>query len=778
MVGTTRQSGTLRFRVAGMTRPSCVAKVESAIGRLPGVRESHVDYRTGQLVVEAAATVAPEAIAEAGTASGHPTVIAADGVPTRCEWTIEGMDCADCARKLDLALAALPGVSDIAINPGSGRLRLALDEGQTVPADVVRRVRALGYTARPPAAALAAPTPWHKGAKGRLVLGSGALVALAFVASFVAPAIAPWAYAAATLLAVVPVARKAWAAARAGSPFDINALVAIAALGALLIGAQAEGAVVVFLFAVGELLEGIAAGRARHAIEALGAVTPKTARLVQGGIVREVPADSLAIGDRIRVLPGERIPADGTIVAGTSALDEAAITGESVPVAKGPGAGVYAGSINADGALTIAVAAEASDTTLARIVRLVTEAEAGKAPTARFIDRFSRFYTPAVLAVAALVAVVPPLAFGGDPLAWIYKALALLLIGCPCALVLSTPAAITSAISAGARQGLLIKGGGALEALARVRTVAFDKTGTLTRGEPRVTDIVPLADTDEATILTLAAAVEATSAHPLAEAIRARAEGDGLAYAPAADGQALPGRAATGTVGGRTLAVGSPRYATERGADTPSSAAAVAALEGAGKTVVVLLDGARALGLLALRDEPRPDARAAIATLRARGIASTMLTGDNARTGAAIAADLGLDVRAELLPEDKVAAVAALRARGPVAMVGDGINDAPALATADVGIAMGGGTAVALETADAAILRGTVAGVPELVRLSRAAMGNIWQNIAFALGLKAIFLVTTLLGVTDLWVAVLSDTGATALVTLNALRLLRFRAGR
>jgi Cd2+/Zn2+-exporting ATPase len=778
MIGTTEGPGTLRFHVEGLTRPSCAAKVERAIGQLPGVRESHVDYRTGQLVVEAAATVAPEVIAEAGTASGHPTVIAAGGALSRCEWAIEGMDCADCARKIDLAVSALPGVSGVAINVGSGRMRLALDEAQTAPGDVVRRVRALGYTARPPAAALAAPTPWYNTAKGRLVLGSGALVALAFLASFVAPAFAPWTYAAATLLAVVPVARKAWGAARTGSPFDINALVSIAALGALLIGAQAEGALVVFLFAVGELLEGIAAGRARHAIEALGAVTPKTARLVQGEAMRDVPADSLAIGDRVRVLPGERIPADGTIVAGLSAVDEAAITGESVPIAKGPGAGVYAGSINADGALTIAVAAEASDTTLARIVRLVTEAEAGKAPTARFIDRFSRYYTPAVLAVAVLVAIVPPLAFGGDWSAWIYKALALLLIGCPCALVLSTPAAITSAISAGARQGLLIKGGGALEALAKVRTIAFDKTGTLTRGEPRVTDIVPLGAADAATILALAAAVEAASAHPLAEAIRARAEGDGLAYTPAADGQALPGRAATGTVGGRTLAVGSPRYATERGADTRACAAAISALEGAGKTVVVLLDGAQALGLLALRDEPRPNARAAIAALRAQGIACTMLTGDNARTGAAIAADLGLDVRAELLPEDKVAAVATLRARGPIAMVGDGINDAPALATADVGIAMGGGTAVALETADAALLRGTLVGVPDLVRLSRAALGNIWQNVAFALGLKAIFLVTTLLGVTDLWVAVLSDTGATALVTLNALRLLRFRARR
>ncbi|HEX5502946.1 MAG TPA: heavy metal translocating P-type ATPase [Thermomicrobiales bacterium] len=765
----------LRFTVAGADCPSCAATIERAVAGVHGVRAARVDYVAGTLTVETAGAVDPAAIGAASAAAGYPASPAPAG---RREWVVEGLGCAECVRTVTAAVGRLPGVGDVALTLGTGRLCLTLDEGQTPPARVVQTIRALGYTARPPARALAPPPAWYRTPKGRLVLGSGALLALAAAFSRVEPRLAFWGYVVATLLAAAPVVRKAVAAARAGRPADINALVAVAALGALAIGAAAEGAVVVFLFAIGELLEGLAAGRARHAIEALAAVVPRTALLLTADGAREVAADSLAPGDRVRVPPGARVPADGVVLAGESGVDEAPITGESAPVAKEAGAGVYAGSINGDGALTVEVRAEAADTTLARIVRLVMEAEAGKAPTARFIDRFARYYTPLVLLAAALTAVVPPLAFGGAWHAWIYKALALLLIGCPCALVLSTPAAITSALAAGARQGLLVKGGAALEALGKVRAVAFDKTGTLTAGEPRVTDVVPLDGATEREVLALAAAVEATATHPLARAVVAAAEARGVAYDVATDARARPGRAVTATVAGRALAVGSPRHAAEAGAASPALDAAVARLEGAGKTAIVLLDDGRARGVLGLRDEPRPDAGAGLAALHQLGVASLMLTGDNRRTGAAIGAALGVAVEAELLPEDKVAAVRRLRARGPVAMVGDGINDAPALATADVGIAMGGGADVALETADAALLRGAVTGVADLVRLSRAAMGNIQQNVAFALGLKALFLVTTLLGVTNLWLAVLSDTGATALVTLNALRLLRFRARR
>ena len=551
-------------------------------------------------------------------------------------------------------------------------------------------------------------------------------------------------------------------------------LVSLAAIGAVAIGEAAEGAVVVFFFAVGELLEGVAAGRARAGIQALAALAPKTALLLDGAQPREVPADALQVGQTVQVNPGARVPADGTILTGTSSLDDSPVTGESVPVVKGPGDAVYAGSINTDGTLHLRVDKAAADNTIARIIHMVEEAEGSKAPTARFIDRFSRYYTPGVVLVSALVALVPPLFFGGLWHDWLYKGISLLLIGCPCALVLSVPASITSAISAGTRRGLLIKGGGALETIGSVRTIAFDKTGTLTAGRPRVTDIVG-DQVGRAEVLRLAAAVESGSSHPLAKAITAAAQQEGMTIPAAQGAQALPGKGASATVEGRALSVSSPRHAAELAPLSPALLSTITAFEEQGRTAVVLLDGATPLGVLAIRDEPRPDARAALARLKDLGIQTVMLTGDNTRTGQAIGRDLGLDVQAELLPEDKLRLIASYKAQGGVAMVGDGINDAPALAQSDVGIAMGGGTDVALETADAALLRERVSGVADLVALSRATMGNIKVNIAFALGLKAIFLVTTLLGYTNLWMAILADTGATALVTANALRLLRWK---
>ena len=381
------------------------------------------------------------------------------------------------------------------------------------------------------------------------------------------------------------------------------------------------------------------------------------------------------------------------------------------------------------------------------------------------------------MAAALLVIVVPPLLFGGDWWTWTYRGLALLLIACPCALVISVPAAVASGLSAGARRGLLIKGGAALEAIGAAKMVAFDKTGTLTEGKPRVTDVVPLADgVDEARVLALAAAVEGGSSHPLTRAILAAAAERGLPTLQGSEAQAVPGKAVQATVEGRLVAVGSPRHAAEAGPGLDADAQArTEALEAEGKTCVVVLRDAEPVGLIAMRDEPREDAAAGITALRRLDVTSVMLTGDNGRTGRAIAGALGMEVRADLLPQDKLREIAALQANGPVVMVGDGINDAPALAAASVGVAMGGGTDVALETADAAIMREQVTGVAELVALSRATLSNIRQNVGVAVGLKAVFLVTTLTGVTGLWPAILADTGATVLVTLNALRLLRWR---
>ena len=571
-------------------------------------------------------------------------------------------------------------------------------------------------------------------------------------------------------------AKRALAALRTGQPFTIESLMTIAVLGALFIGAVEEAAVVVFLFAVGEVLEGVAADRARSGIRALAALVPKVALLETPSGLREVGAGTLTIGQIVLVRPGDRIPADGEIVEGTSGIDESPVTGESVPRTKGPREQVFAGTINVEAALRLRVTQAASDNTIARIVRLVEEAEEARAPTERFIDRFSRWYMPLIVGIAALVMVLPPLLTGADWSTWVYRGLAILLIGCPCALVISVPASIASALSAGARRGLLMKGGAVIEAAATLRHAAFDKTGTLTRGAPVVTDVVPAPGVSEQDLLTVAAAVESGSNHPLAQAILARAGTSGLVPRLATEARAIPGKGAVARVDGVETWVSSPRYATEMtGVADPGHATA---LEAEGKTVVAVFRSGQPLGLLALRDEPRPDAAEGIRQLRALGIDATMLTGDNPRTAAAIAGELGMDFRAEMLPEDKLAAIRGMQAAGGVMMIGDGINDAPALKQAGVGVAMGSGTDVALETADAAILRDRVADVAAMVRLARGAMRNIHQNIALALGLKAVFLVTSTLGITGLWLAILADTGATVLVTLNALRLLRFNPER
>ncbi|ADY27541.1 heavy metal translocating P-type ATPase (plasmid) [Deinococcus proteolyticus MRP] len=719
---------------------------------------------------------------------------------TQLTYFVDGMDCASCVAKVEKMVGTLPGTGEVKTSFSKQTLALTLDEAQTPRSTLENNLRSLGYAPSLVSGGVAPAAhadheghdhaehghdahghshdnpadrgkPWYQTGQGKLVVSSGILLALAWLFSFIEPQFARWGYIAATIIGVWPLAKKALASMRFGDYFSINLLVSLAAIGAVAIGQAAEGAVVVFFFAVGELLEGIAAGRARAGIQSLAALAPKTALLLENGAVREVPADSLQVGQTVQVNPGARVPADGTILTGRSSLDDSPVTGESVPVGKGEGDNVYAGSINTDNVLTIRVDKDADDNTIARIIHMVEEAEGSKAPTARFIDRFSRYYTPGVVAVSALTALVPPLLLGQEWYPWLYKGIALLLIGCPCALVLSVPAAITSGISAGTRRGLLIKGGAALESIGTVKTIAFDKTGTLTAGKPKVTNVVG----DRATVLRLAAAVESGSSHPLAKAINDAAKAENIAVPAASEARALQGKGVEARVEGRLLSVSSPKYAAEHTTFSAEAQDTITRFESDGKTAVVLHDAAQVIGIVAIRDEPREDAKAALAQIRNLGIQTVMLTGDNQRTGKAIASGLGLDVQAELMPEDKLKLIDQYKANGGVAMVGDGINDAPALARSDVGIAMGGGTDVALETADAALLREKVQGVAELVGLSRDTMANIKQNIAFALGLKAIFLVTTLLGYTNLWMAILADTGATAIVTANALRLLRWK---
>jgi len=710
-----------------------------------------------------------------------PAAIAAHAAdPDRLSWKVSGMDCASCAGTIRTALERLPGVRDLAVSVTNETLSLKLVPGGTTPDAITAQIARLGYkpelqqsTVTAIARATDVPKRWWQTNKARVAITAGALLIVAYIAGELVPAASFWIFVAATVLAIAPITRRAIAAARAGAPFTIEMLMTIAATGALFIGAIEEAAVVVFLFAVGEVLEGIAANKARSGIRALAALVPKTAWLDEGGNVREVQAEELRIGQTVLVRPGDRVPADGTVIDGHSGVDESPITGESVPKAKEPGAPIFAGSINQEAALRVRVEKAAEDNTIARIVTLVEEAQDAKAPTERFIDRFSRVYMPVIVGLSVLVAVLPPLVAGGDWSIWIYRALTLLLIGCPCALVISVPAAIASSLSTAARHGILVKGGAIIEELGRIRAVAFDKTGTLTWGRPVVTDIVPL-EGDAQALLALAAAIERESSHPLARAIAERADDDRAPKLAASAVRAVAGKGMEGSVAGAPIFIGAPRFAAERGALEEAISRQINALEEQGKTVVVVQKEAQTVGLIALRDEPRADARAAVAELRGLGIIPIMLTGDNRRTGAAIARDLGIDVQAEMMPEAKVEAVRKLAAQGPVAMVGDGINDAPALASAHVGIAMGSGTDVALEAADAALLKSRVADVGKLVRLSRGTMANIRQNIAIALGLKLVFLVTTVTGTTGLWLAILADTGATVLVTLNALRLLGF----
>ncbi|WP_182086854.1 heavy metal translocating P-type ATPase [Aureimonas sp. ME7] len=725
---------------------------------------------------------------------------------------ITGMDCAACASKVDTAVRRLPGVEDVAVSVSAGTMRVRHGEDFDAGA-VTRQVRNLGYGAEAASGPISrtgaaghhdhddhrhhdhaegearehdggshthddpaeAGLPWWRTKKAKLTAACGAALLAAYALGHFAPAMERPAFLAALAVGLVPVAWRAITAARFGSPFSIETLMTIAAIGAVLIGAEEEAATVVLLFLVGEMLEGLAASRARASIQGLSALVPKTALVEKDGETAEVPAESLAVGAIILVRPGDRIPADGSVVEGSGEVDEAPVTGESVPKRKTVGDAVFAGTVNAGSVLRVRVTAAAADNTIARVVRLVEEAQEGKSPTERFIDRFSKVYTPAVLAVGFLVAVVPPLAFGGDWSEWIYKGLAILLIGCPCALVISTPAAIAAGLSAGARRGLLIKGGVVLETLGKITAVAFDKTGTLTAGKPVVTDVVPVGRSAR-DVLSLAAALEKGSSHPLALAILEKAKIDNAPVPPAFDANAVPGEGVEGKVGGEPVFLGSPQAADRRVSLGETQRTAIAALNAEGKTVSVVIARGGIAGTIAMRDEARPDAREALAAMKAGGIRTVMLTGDNRTTAEAVAGGLGIEARAELLPQDKQRIVRELQAEGlVVAKVGDGINDAPALAAADIGIAMGGGTDVALETADAAILHGRVRDVPDMIALSRATMSNIRANIAIALGLKGVFLVTTVLGITGLWPAILADTGATVLVTANAMRLLGWR---
>ncbi|MEH5670553.1 Zn(II)/Cd(II)/Pb(II) translocating P-type ATPase ZntA [Enterobacter cloacae] len=673
-------------------------------------------------------------------------------------WVVDGMDCAACARKVENAVKQIPGVSHVQVRFATEKLLVSAESD--VSEQVVSAVSQAGYSLRSETA------PAEKTAPLRENLPLIALVmmmALSWGLEQINHPFGNLAFIATTLVGLYPIARQALRLMKSGSWFAIETLMSVAAIGALFIGATAEAAMVLLLFLIGERLEGWAASRARKGVSALMALKPETATRVTGNERQTVAINALRPGDVIEVAAGGRLPADGTLLTATASFDESALTGESIPVERAAGEKVPAGATSVDRLVQLTVLSEPGDSAIDRILKLIEEAEERRAPVERFIDRFSRIYTPAIMLVALLVTIVPPLFFGAPWEGWIYKGLTLLLIGCPCALVISTPAAITSGLAAAARRGALIKGGAALEQLSQVQQVAFDKTGTLTVGKPQVTGVYP-QDIGEDELLTLAAAVEQGSTHPLAQAIVREAQSRGLAIPTATAQRALVGSGIEADIDGKKVLIV---------AAGKSSNPEVEALEQTGQTVVTVMQDGIAKGMLALRDTLRDDAKEAVAALHQLGVQGVILTGDNPRAAAAIAGELGLDFKAGLLPADKVSAVTELNSHAPLAMIGDGINDAPAMKASTIGIAMGSGTDVALETADAALTHNRLTGLAQMISLARATRANIRQNISIALGLKGIFLVTTLLGITGLWLAVLADTGATVLVTANALRLLR-----
>jgi Cd2+/Zn2+-exporting ATPase len=704
---------------------------------------------------------------------------------------IAGMDCGDCARSVERVVGQLPGVNSAVVSFGAATLTVATAGTDSSLPDqeraITRAVDRAGYTALPRTGgrrAFQVERPWWKNRKLAPTAVALVLWLLAVAAQF-GRGLDPLAitlYLGAILIGGFPIGAVALASLRV-LRLDMNVLMSISVIGAVALGEWSEAGLVVVLFSIGTSLQGLTFERTRRAIRSLFDAAPAEARVLRDGVEVTVAVETLIPGDRIVVRPGERIPADGEIEGGQSAIVQAAITGESAPVHKANGDPVFAGTINGSGALTVRVTKRATETVLAGIVHLVEEAQASKAPSQQLVDRFSAIYTPAVVVLAALLA-------GGGYLftnagsSWLYRGLVLLVIACPCALVISTPVSIVSAIGAATRNGILVKGGAALEDMARITTLAMDKTGTLTLGRPVVTDVVPFDGHEHDNLLAVAAATERSSEHPLARAVIARALHDNVRVPDAQAFEALPGRGVQATVNGDRIVVGGERLLRETGASEHDLAAVTAmadqfAREGATALAVARVSPSRAvevLGMIAVRDRLRAGVPEIVLRLRSAGIGRfVMLTGDRCAVAAPIAYETGIDeARADLLPAGKATAIGELRRYGPVAMIGDGVNDAPALASADVGIGMGlGGTDIALDSADVVLMRDDLAGLETIVRLSRRTVTVIRQNVALSLSTKVAALLLASFGFVSLWIAILVDVGTSLVVTLNGLRLAR-----
>jgi Cd2+/Zn2+-exporting ATPase len=694
-------------------------------------------------------------------------------------FTVAGLDCSEEVTAIERALKPLPGVLSVEADIIASKVTVFHD-GRLARPVIAETINKTGVTVQD-------EKQRDRGASADtiLVAASGIATGFGVLLQWFGFKEA-WQSDAAFLVAILTggwlVFPKAFRSARSLS-LDMNVLMTVAVLGAVAIGEHAEGAAVAFLFSLSELLESWSVGRARRAIEALMELTPETALVKRNGEWRQVAAADVQPGEIFLIKPGQKAPLDGEVVKGNSSMDQSPITGESIPVEKMPGDIVFAGSINSEGALEVHATKRANESTVARIIKMVEEAQQQRAPVQRFVDTFAKYYTPAVMVLALILAIAPPLLFGQSWDTWIYRALVLLVIACPCALVISTPVSVVSGLTAMARAGVLIKGGAYLEALGGLRALAADKTGTITEGKPRVQEVIPWNHTPPKEILGIAASLDAQSSHPLARAVVEYAQIQGTVLEPVDDFRSVTGRGAEGRIFNHAYFVGNHRFAHELGVCSAALENKLAEIEATARSAIIVghkvhgnCQGA-VLGILVVGDTIRKEAAEAIKRIHAAGIRKViMLSGDNTRTAEAIAKQAGIDEAfGDLLPDQKIDKVRQLeKTYGAVGMIGDGVNDAPALAAASVGIAMGaGGTDTAIETADVALIKDDLLMVAEAVRLGRRTLGMIRFNIAFSLAVKGLFLVLAILGLTSLWLAILADTGATLIVVMNALRLLR-----
>ncbi|MGM0491828.1 MAG: heavy metal translocating P-type ATPase [Armatimonadota bacterium] len=776
----------LTLRVEGMDCASCAQTIATAAERREGVSHATVNFTGGTAEIQYDPTeIEPEKIIETIRSLGYGVQRA--GV-VRSRFTVRGIDCADCATGIEGALEERDGLISAEVNAATGKLVVEHDPQRLPIADVIATVEALGYEIS--AEDGAAP---EEGLLARIRGRPRSILTLLCGVFLVTGLILGWAGAGeaavvATLsisiiLGGYHIARSAIISLRTSLAADMNVLMTVAVIGAMAIGEWYEAATVVLLFSVANALETFTSDRTRNAIRSLMALSPDTATVLRDGEEVSVAAENVAIGDVVVVRPGERLPVDGVVEDGESEINQAPVTGESEPVAVSPGSEVFAGTVNGPGLLEIRSTKTAGDTTIARIIHMVEEAQAQRSPSQRFVDRFARYYTPIVIALAALITAIPPLAFGEPFTPWFYRALTLLVLACPCALVISTPVAIAAAIANGARNGVLVKGGAYIERLATIRQFVFDKTGTLTLGRPEVTDVIPAGGQDEDELLATAAAAESGSEHALGRAILREAADRGLQWSRARDFRAITGRGARARVDHRVVHVGRPSWIAELGAETTEIDEDVRRLQSQARTVVLVArgegDSVSVLGAIAIADRPREEAREATDKLRAMGVERLMmLTGDAEGVAASVASELGIDeYAAELMPDQKVDRIKKIRQSGLVAMIGDGVNDAPALALADVGVAMGAaGTDAALETADIALMADDLSKLPYALRLSRMALRIVKQNIVASIAIKLAFMALVVPGALTLWMAILGDTGVSIAVTLNSMRLLKLKS--